>query len=403
MNDNNISNVKNKASNLNGKAIMGLITTFIFVLITVLSTHSLNQKKNLSFNARAVTGSVTVVFSGSSQAVPGSKYTLTIKKSNSAPKVLVGSISFTYPSGFGVGQVKYDGTPFGIANIGQNSIQNGTGILVFQRSDPASISDPNESIAKIEFTPSSGSSGAFNFTEVAMADENADTLTTIKGASLSVSVGSSPNPTTPPGTQPTAPPGSQPTQTPNPTYGAASTINLNLKLKFQGITAKPKDEYNKLSVKVKLGGGALTQLTDYQTADFTADSTGIWSGSVSFTQIQVGGKYKVYIKGPKHLQKKVCASTPTETSSGTYSCSEGNITLVAGANDLDLSGIFQLVGDLPVQNGIVDSYDTTLVQTNLGKTDAEALRLADLNLDGKVDTQDHSLVIAALSLKADEE
>jgi hypothetical protein len=61
-----------------------------------------------------------------------------------------------------------------------------------------------------------------------------------------------------------------------------------------------------------------------------------------------------------------------------------------------------MVGDLPDQNGVVDSYDTSYIKLNLGSTDARALQIADLNLDGIVDTQDYSLVIASLSIKYDD-
>jgi hypothetical protein len=75
-------------------------------------------------------------------------------------------------------------------------------------------------------------------------------------------------------------------------------------------------------------------------------------------------------------------------------------------NNLDFSRIYLLAGDMPVsggQDGVVDSLDTSYIRNNLGKTDSGVLAIADLNLDGKVDTQDWSLVIAALSVRADEE
>ena len=71
-------------------------------------------------------------------------------------------------------------------------------------------------------------------------------------------------------------------------------------------------------------------------------------------------------------------------------------------NNLDFSGIILLAGDLPIQDGSVTAYDTSLVRNNLGKTDADAVSKADVNRDGKVDTQDYSLIIAALSVRNDE-
>jgi hypothetical protein len=73
---------------------------------------------------------------------------------------------------------------------------------------------------------------------------------------------------------------------------------------------------------------------------------------------------------------------------------------------LDFSKIYLLGGDLPVnglQDGVVDSLDTSYIRNNLGKTDADVISIADINLDGRIDTQDWSAVIYALSVKTDEE
>ena len=69
----------------------------------------------------------------------------------------------------------------------------------------------------------------------------------------------------------------------------------------------------------------------------------------------------------------------------------------------DFSGITLLVGDLPEQDGIVNAYDIGLIINNFGKRDSDILSKADVNMDGIVDTQDYSLVIAALSIRYDEE
>jgi hypothetical protein len=200
---------------------------------------------------------------------------------------------------------------------------------------------------------------------------------------------------------PTVTPGG-PTLTPTPTGAVSGNVQLNLKLKFQGILGKPADALNKLNVKVKLYNTTTGQGTDYKTAEFTADAKGIWSGNVGFN-VDVNAKYILFVKGPYHLQKKICDAGPTETAGGTYRCTKGNITLKNGNNDLDLSSIVLLVGDLPDQDGTVSSYDTSLIRNNLGKTDDASLANSDVNRDGIVDTQDYSLVIAALSVKNDEE
>ncbi|MFH0979870.1 MAG: dockerin type I domain-containing protein [Candidatus Roizmanbacteria bacterium] len=191
------------------------------------------------------------------------------------------------------------------------------------------------------------------------------------------------------------------TPTPTPTGGVNAT--LNLKLKFQGISTKPKDALNKLKVKLRLYDENTEKFADSDSDNFTANENGIWSGDVVFNGVFPTHKYVLLVKGPYHIQKKVCVEKPTETAAGTYRCIKGIISLVKGNNNLDLSGITLLAGDLPDQDGTVSSYDTSLIRNNLGKTDDESVANSDVNRDGIVDTQDYSLIIASLSVKNDEE
>jgi len=213
---------------------------------------------------------------------------------------------------------------------------------------------------------------------------------------------------TPTGTLTPTPTGTlTPTPTGNikPTQPAGNTT-LNLKLLFQGITKKPADAYNKMTVIVKITGGDLTNTIE-RTGTFTADDKGIWSGAVGFDKPAGSGKYTLLIKGPKHLQKKVCDSAPSEASAATYRCSNDNITLKTGSNDLDLSKIMLLSGDIygaeKKQDGLVTSVDISYIKNNLNKTDSGILAIGDINLDGKCDTQDYSLVINSLLVKTDEQ
>lgn len=189
--------------------------------------------------------------------------------------------------------------------------------------------------------------------------------------------------------------------------GGTGNVKLNLKLKFQGITKKPSTEALNF-IKGKIEGKIIGTNEGFASAPegnflVKSDDNGVWSGTVGIDlpQSSLGKKFALFIKGRRHIQKKICDSVPTETSPGTYRCSTGNITLVAGDNNLDFSGILLLVGDLD-QNGIVDSVDFGLVKNCLGKSDSVCLSSSDLNLDGRVDTQDFSLIIAALGIRTDE-
>jgi len=186
------------------------------------------------------------------------------------------------------------------------------------------------------------------------------------------------------------------TTSPSPTTG---NVTLNLKLKLQGVVKKPASGQETQTVKVKIVD--VSGNTASGSGQFTADDNGIWIGSIT-TNVATGSGYKVFVKGPKHLQKRVCVATPTETYPGSYHCDQGGITITAGQNTFDFSGVYMLVGDLPEQDGVVNSYDTSLIRNNLGKSDADTLSKADLNFDGIVDTQDYSLIISALSVRGDE-
>ncbi len=175
-------------------------------------------------------------------------------------------------------------------------------------------------------------------------------------------------------------------------------VKINTKLKFQGITKRPVVN-NVIDVKAKISGCNLSSPKE-TVGRFTADDNGIWSGTFVF-DLNPCANYILYIKGPHHLQKKVCDPSPSESSFGTYRCLQGKLDIKSGQNNFDFSKILFLAGDLD-QNGVTDSVDISLIRNNLGKTDQSILSKADINHDGRVDTQDFSLVIAALSVKVDE-
>jgi Zn-dependent metalloprotease len=191
---------------------------------------------------------------------------------------------------------------------------------------------------------------------------------------------------------------SSPTPTPTPTIG----IQINLKLKFQGIVNVPKYDLNKMKVKVTIHNEDYS-VNQILSGNFMTTNGITWYNGIISFNIPPGLDYTILIKGPKHIQKKICDEKPFESYPGTYHCLAGNINLKPGLNGLDFSSIYQLVGDLPEQDGIVNSYDVSLVRNNLNKGDSDSVRIADLNLDGVVNTQDYSLIIAALAIRTDEE
>jgi len=194
-----------------------------------------------------------------------------------------------------------------------------------------------------------------------------------------------------------------PTPTPELSCQATGSVVLDLKLRFQGVLKGSNPSLNGLKVFVNAVSHSGNKITGC--GGFTADTSGLWLGKVylNIPSEYLSEKYSLFIKGPKHLQKKVCDLSPSESLPGTYRCQVDKISLKEQVNNLDFSKITLLVGDLPLQDGITNSYDIALVTNNLSKTDPETLKKADLNLDGVVDTQDYSLVIAALSIRFDEQ
>ncbi len=200
------------------------------------------------------------------------------------------------------------------------------------------------------------------------------------------------------GTSPTKPP-TTPTQAP----GTKGAITLNMRIRLQGLFNKPPGDA-KVPVMVKLSGkgGSPPQ----QTVQFDFQSDGTLNGSVKFDNMTSGSGYTLYVKGPKHLQRKICNNEPIEIKEGGYRCEESNLNLKTGDNALNLAGILQLAGDIPDENGkqdgIINSFDISYVQNNSGKSDPGTVKRADLNYDGIIDGKDYSLIVTDNALWSDQ-
>ncbi len=175
-------------------------------------------------------------------------------------------------------------------------------------------------------------------------------------------------------------------------------MNINIKTKFQGVIGKPEDKYNKMSTSVTIVSGNFKQ---EKKIDFIADASGVWQGQAAFTA-PPKADYQIFLKGPKHMKKKICDSSPQETYPGTYRCGIGKIEL-ASANQFDLTGVLNMVGDVPPQDGMTTSSDISAIYNNIGKTGDDILAVCDFNLDGKCDTQDYSLLIGSMGINVDDQ
>ena len=190
------------------------------------------------------------------------------------------------------------------------------------------------------------------------------------------------------------------TTTPSPT-GPSKIINakVNYRIKLQGITGQPK-AINSIDMKVGLYRDDTE--VDTRTISFSPQADGTWVADTEYNNIPEASNYHITVKGPKHLQKRVCANNPTEIVDGTYRCNNGVVVIKEGNNTLDFSKVYMLAGDLPLQNGIIDAVDIIYIRSNFGSQSAEVIARGDLNYDGIVDSQDYGIIINALSFKYDE-
>lgn len=192
-----------------------------------------------------------------------------------------------------------------------------------------------------------------------------------------------------------------------PVIGQTGTgaISLTLSLRFQGILKKPATVTTMLVKVTVVGPSSASPMVQSQTADFSVEDNGVWKNSVPISfNVSPGGGYRILIKGPQHMQKKICSSNPTEpsTAQGSYTCGDGEITLQNGPNTFDFSGITLMIGDLPNQDGVVNAYDVSLIRESILSADPQKIKFADVNYDGVVNTQDYSLIIYALSVQGDQ-
>ena len=206
-----------------------------------------------------------------------------------------------------------------------------------------------------------------------------------------------PTPTLTPSPMPTATPG--PTLIPSPTPTPPPNIPvLSFRIKFQGVTTKRDDQ----KVKVRVVKGSFEK--DFTDIGVSADDNGVYSGTVVLVDVPAGSDYKIFIKGPKHLARKFCTNGQTSRCSG-----DGQISLAVGNNNFDFSKLVLEAGDLPnpndgmIQDGVVNSLDYSLWKDRFGRDDSNILAVADVNLDGIVNSGDWQLMRITLETKYEED
>lgn len=395
------------------KTIIALVTLSLFVLSVLLFTL-VSNKQRVTFNSRADgTTTVGMEFSPSTFTGPvAQEFSTTIK---AAPSARFFAQGYTFGLLFDKAKLEVTDITYKLGTVSSGlgdsnstlSTVNSNGYIKVQgesQTSTGALLEANTQTEVVTLKFKIKTTGATSVTLGTVTSpsfgkvETTGTITPVTATLTALQVNSS-------GTTPSTAPSANPTTSsaPQPTTSTAPTDSTTIpfKLKFQGVNKKPADKYNSITVKVTAVSSAGQK--NEATGTFVADDKGVWTGNVAFKNLTAGAGYYFLVKGPKHIQKKICTLTPTEQYPGSYRCKgQDRITLDANSKP-DFSGIYMLTGDLPNQDGLVDSYDLSLVRNNIGKTDENVVKLADVNFDGIVDTQDHSLMIAALSIAYDEE
>jgi len=178
----------------------------------------------------------------------------------------------------------------------------------------------------------------------------------------------------------------------------ANSVVTNLTLRFQGVKPTDVKTISIANVKVQLqqGSGQSAQFSLPQFIKVNMDDAGVWHGSAVFANVKPGKDYAILIKGPKHLQKRICENNPKEEKIGSYICTDGKLEITAGSDDINVSSITLMAGDLGIQDGILNGYDLSFVQNIMRKSSSSSLEDGDINYDGKVNKTDYDAVIYTL-------
>jgi hypothetical protein len=189
-----------------------------------------------------------------------------------------------------------------------------------------------------------------------------------------------------------------PSPSPTPTLAVPAAGPINFTIEFRGIDQERDDQL----VRVTLDRGGDQQV--FTDVLVTSNSNGIYSGYIANPSVPAGSDYAIFIKGPKHLQKKFCSDGQT-----TRCTTRGQISLSQGQNTFDFSQDPLEPGDLPdpllewQQDGVVNAHDGSLLVDRLFSSEPDDLKVADLNLDGIVNAHDYSLLVETLSTKWEED
>jgi len=169
------------------------------------------------------------------------------------------------------------------------------------------------------------------------------------------------------------------------------TAKINLKLKLHGAQASPQNPLKATAVAVGRVGDSKYE-TQVQGFELSPSGNETLQGSFAFPNFKDGTKFSLMIKVDKYFLKRICDIAGSEQKPGSYICTDPKLTIRQGENSFDFSAVALMPGDLGLTDGLLNSYDLSIVRNNLNKNTPEAVNSADLNYDGKVDQKDFELI-----------
>ncbi len=187
--------------------------------------------------------------------------------------------------------------------------------------------------------------------------------------------------------------------TPIPTEPPTGWPEMNFKIKFVGTEYRVDehelvvDDIGTRFVDLVVKGEGSTYKYEDVPVEFNEEAIG--TGSLELVGVEPSDGYAILIKGPVHLARRYCEDDQTEH------CwlGEEDITLAAGDNNFDWTGLRLEPGDID-QNGVVNSADfTTLKQAFMTQGDIPE----DINFNGIVNGQDVTFFLGTLSTKYEDE
>ena len=187
--------------------------------------------------------------------------------------------------------------------------------------------------------------------------------------------------------------------TPIPTEPPTGWPELTFKVRVVGTEYRVDDheiivdDIGTRLVDIVVKGNGMVNRYEEVAVEF--DEQAIGTGNLELVGVEPGDGYAILIKGPVHLARRYCEDDQTEH------CwlGEEDITLDAGGNSFDWTGLRLEPGDID-QNGVVNSADfTTLKQAFMIQGDIPE----DINFNGIVNGQDVTFFLGTLSTKYEDE